>query len=1529
MNFLQPAERRAGRGFMLVFVLLTAGILTAGCLYYQNYKRQFRSAAERQLSAIADLKVEQLMQYRKERLGDANTFYKNAAFSELVRRFLQQPADADAQRDLQVWLGRFQTYYGYARMNLFDVQGAERLVVPDQPEPLPGHMAKDIASVLRSGQMTFLDFHRDAPGLPIQLEILVPIFDGSDTNRPLGVLVLRINPAVLLFPYIRQWPVPSETAETLLVRREGNEAVFLNELRFQTNTALNLRISLENTNVVAVKAVLGQKGIIEGRDYRGVPVIAAVRAVPGSPWFMVAREDVAEVFAPLRERLWQLIFTLGVLIFGSGAGVGLVWRQQRVRFYRARLEAEADRARLGAIIESSKDAIIGKSLDGIITSWNAGAERLYGYSAAAAVGKPIAMLIPPGQPDEFPQLIEKIKRGETVEHYETGRIRKNGERIQVSLTLSPIKDAAGVVVGVSAISRNITERKRADEALLASEVRYRRLFEAARDGILILDAETGMVVDVNPFLIEKLGFPREVFLGKKVWELGFFKDIFTNHAKFMELQKKEYIRYENLPLKTAVGRRLDVEFVSNVYQVNHRKVIQCNIRDITERKQAEEEIKTILRTTMDGFYLVDMAGRFLDTNDSYCQMIDYSREELLKMAIKDIEVIDTDEDIKWRIQQIMKAGYARFETKHRRKDGKVIDIEASVNAIKSPGGKLVVFMRDITGRKRTETELRRSNRAMRMISLCSQEMVRATDETALLQIICQIAVEHGGYRMAWVGFAEQDEPKSVRPVAQAGFEEGYLDTVNITWADAGRGRGPTGTAIRTGQPVLACNIPTDPAFAPWRAAAIQRGYASAIGLPLHGGGRCFGALTVYAAEPDAFDADEVKLLGELAGDLAYGIGVLRQQVERKQAEEALRESQMLYHSFIEQLPTPIFRKDKAGHFIMVNSQFCRIKGMKAEDFLGKKPSEVAQSKSARNDKLERVAKYAATGEEVHEQILRTGKIVESEEEYLGEDGGKQFMHVVRMPVFGPNGTIIGTQGIQFDITGRKRAEERIREQAALLDAANDAIYVRALDHTVTYWNDGAERLYGWTRAEALGRKIPDLGNLGHEAYEAAHAMLLEQGSWSGELKKKVKTGKEIVVFCRWTLLRDEQGRPKEILAINTDITEQKKLEVNFLRAQRMEGIGALAGGIAHDLNNILQPILMTAPILRETTSDPESREMLDTVENCAQRGADIIKQLLTFARGEPSARVPLPVRHLLNEMGKLIQETFPKNIQLRVNVPKDLWQVLGDATQIHQALMNLCVNARDAMPRGGTLTLAAENVILDEAFASMMSSAKPGPHVCVSVADTGTGIPPEHLDRIFDPFFTTKEIGKGTGLGLPTVLGIARGHGGVVRVNSQIGEGTTFELYLPASSEAKAVVFPERETLPPRARGELILVVDDEADVCDVIRLTLEKHGYRVVTAAEGAEAMVVFDRCRDEVRAVLTDVMMPVVDGPSLILALRQLEPQLPILGMTGMGEKADLKELEDLGLLVLLTKPFNSAGLLGVLHQALAAPRKAKDKP
>jgi PAS domain S-box-containing protein len=947
---------------------------------------------------------------------------------------------------------------------------------------------------------------------------------------------------------------------------------------------------------------------------------------------------------------------------------------------------------------------------------------------------------------------------------------------------------------------------------------------------------------------------------------------------------------------------------------------------VTERQQAhegleesEQRYRTMMDQAADGIFMRDEAGRIRDVNRKACASLGYTRDELLSMTVGDIdhETIQAGNQRLWG--RILAGESFTFESHQIRKDGSILPVEVTLGSVQLPSGPAVMgIVRDITQRKQAEERLRQTNRALRMVSDCNQELVRATNEADLLQGICRIAVEHGGYRMAWVGFAERDEAKSVRLVAQSGFDDGYLDQLNITWADAERGRGPTGTAIRTGQPVATRDIRSDPAFALWREAAIRRGYASCIALPLSNDGRCFGALMMYSMEPNAFDPEEVKLLCELAGDLAYGIGSLRQRAERELAEAALREREQRLVSVYDAVGDVIFQLDvdtEGRHrFSSVNRAFLATTGLTAAQVVGQRVDEVIPQPSL-SLALE---KYATA--------IREKKIVRWEET-SDYPTGRLTGEVSIAPVFDKAGHCTLLIGAVHDVTERKRtdetlrkSEERFREQAALLDAANDAIYVRAMDHTVTYWNVGAERLYGWSRAEALGHPITELGDVDPEAFAAAHAELLDQGSWSGELNKTSRSGRKSVVFCRWTLLRDDQGAPREVLAINTDITEKKHLESQFLRAQRMEGIGSLAGGIAHDLNNILTPILLTMPLLRETATDSESREMLDTVQTCAQRGADIIRQLLTFARGRPDVRVPLPMRHLLREMDTIIRETFPRNIHLVITVPDGLWSVLGDATQIHQALMNLCVNARDAMPAGGTMTLAAENQTVDKALAEVTPDARPGAHVCVSVTDTGTGIQPEQLERIFDPFFTTKEIGKGTGLGLPTVLGIVRGHGGFVRVDSRVGRGTRFELFLPASTEANAVATPDREPPPPRGQGELILVVDDEAAVRVVVRRMLEVFGYQVLAAEEGNEALILFGQRRAEIKAVIADMMMPGMDGPALVQALRRLEPRLPILIMTGLAERAGIKGLEDLELPQLLTKPFAPPALLVALHDALA---------
>ncbi len=453
----------------LIFLVLVAGIVAAGIFYYQSQLANCRSDAQAKIAAIADLKVDELSLWRNERLADANTLYKNAAFSSLVRRCFERPEDSPLRKELQSWIDNIRTSYQYNEVALHNAASDKWTFLAKVNEPISLFTTQEAHEAERSGQLTFADFYRNEHNQKIYLRLLVPILDSQAGGRAIGVLLLRIDPNFFLYQFIQRRPTPSKTSELLLVRRERDDVVFLNELRFRKNTALTLRIPLTQTNIPAVMAVLGQTGDFEGIDYRGVPVLAALRAVPNSPWFLVAKIDADEVYAPMRERFWIMLTLVGTALTAVALTVGILWRRQRVRFYRERAEVA--------------------------------------------------------------------------------------------------------------------------DALKASEVRYRRLFEAAKDGILILDTETGMVLDVNPFLIELLGFSRDIFLGKKIWELGFFRDIVANQEHFIELQQREYVRYEDAPLETADGRKIDVEFVSNVYRVNRHKVIQCNIRDITKRKRAEQLVK--------------------------------------------------------------------------------------------------------------------------------------------------------------------------------------------------------------------------------------------------------------------------------------------------------------------------------------------------------------------------------------------------------------------------------------------------------------------------------------------------------------------------------------------------------------------------------------------------------------------------------------------------------------------------------------------------------------------------------------------------------------------------------------------------------------------------------------------------------------------------------------------------------------------------------------------------------------------------
>ena len=649
----------------------------------------------------------------------------------------------------------------------------------------------------------------------------------------------------------------------------------------------------------------------------------------------------------------------------------------------------------------------------------------------------------------------------------------------------------------------------------------------------------------------------------------------------------------------------------------------------------------------------------------------------------------------------------------------------------------------------------------------------------------------------------------------------------------------------------------------------------------------------------------------------YGV-VTRDMTERKQAHEALRLNEEKFRSLVNHIPDAVWTANAAGEALFISGSAERIYGLSAEEM--KAPGAPLGLGRVHQDDAPRLrAAWTA--------LFERQQRFEVECRYQRKDGRTAWLLLRASAIYEKDGQLVA-DGITSDITERKRAEEALREsetqiraQARLLDLAHDAIVVRNLKHEVLYWNRGAERIYGWTASEARGRRVTDLLLKDTKSFDAAQLELMEKGEWSGEIRQFTRDGREVIVSGRWTLVRDEQGRPTSVLVLNTDITEKKRLENQFLRSQRMESIGTLAGGVAHDLNNILSPIMMSAPLLRMDELPAEDFDrLLDTIETNAQRGSDIVKQLLAFGRGIEGERVVVQLRHIIKEMVKIARETFPKNITVGADVADNLWPIMGDPTQTHQILLNLCINARDAMPNGGTLRIIADNVQLDEHYAAQDPEAKQGPFVSLRVTDTGTGIPKEIMDKIFDPFFTTKEIGKGTGLGLATVMGIVKSHGGMLHVYSEVGKGSAFNVLLPAAPNAVA---PGEEAVReplPMGKGETILVVDDEAGILGATTKLLERHNYKVLAAADGAEALTLFTRHRGAIRLIMTDVMMPVMDGLALTRVIRKMAPDLGIIASSGLEHDARFEELRGLGVSAFLTKPYTAEKLLRTLRELLA---------
>ena len=940
-------------------------------------------------------------------------------------------------------------------------------------------------------------------------------------------------------------------------------------------------------------------------------------------------------------------------------------------------------------------------------------------------------------------------------------------------------------------------------------------------------------------------------------------------------------------------------------------------------RESEERFRGTFEQAAVGIAHVSMEGRYLRVNDKLCEITGYRREELLGMTFMDLTLPEELAEGLERARALAAGEISSYsvQKRFRRKTGEIVWINLVSNLVRTAAGTPQYFnsvTEDITPRKIAEFRLHRLNRLHTVLSKTGDSVVRARDRKELYETVCRIVVEDGLLRAAFI--AERGaEAGRARPAAAWGTGLEYLRGREFAIEDGPLSRGTVGTAFSTGLPDVCNHIAADPRMEPWWEPARQLGFCATASFPIKLGGTTIAALVLGAGEVDYFKDDEIRLMTAVAAHLSFSLQALQKEEQRLLAESALRESEGRFRGMFVAAATGIAISTPQGRFLRANVAYCQMLGyteqeLQARDFASlTHPDDLSLNLELRDDLL---------------AGRRESFVIEKR--YLHKSGGILWIRASVSATRTASGEVTSMIVVAEDITQHKMAEIALRQSeersrqmseqlAKVLDSSLDVICTFDADGTFLQVSAACEKVWGWRPEELIGTCYLDrvLPEDRLKTSQAATEVMAGKPTIGFENRCVRKDG--TISHIMWSARWSESDR--NLFCVARDDTERRKLEEQFLRAQRMESIGALAGGIAHDLNNVLVPIMMSIDLLRLPGASASARApaILTTIESSARRGADMVQQILSFARGVEEQRAVIHAGPVIRDIQSMVVDTFPKNIRFHVDLAPGLPPFIGDPTQMHQVLLNLCVNARDAMPAGGGITLSARGITVDETQAAAIPDARPGPYLQIQVSDTGSGIPPEVLGKIFAPFFTTKELGKGTGLGLSTVLGIVKNHGGFLSVQSTVGQGTSFTLGLPAHLASGAATAAPQEQTHPRGNGELILVVDDEAAVRAITQETLESFGYRVLTAADGTEAVSLYARQHGAVDVVLTDMMMPVMDGPATIQVLMQMNPDVKIIAASGLNADGVAAKAAGMGVKHFLPKPYTSLALLMTLKKTL----------
>ncbi|WP_414541499.1 PAS domain S-box protein [Nostoc sp. CCY0012] len=1059
---------------------------------------------------------------------------------------------------------------------------------------------------------------------------------------------------------------------------------------------------------------------------------------------------------------------------------------------------------------------------------------------------------------------------------ELAEIVQANQKLQQTLAKFQGERTSELLVANNLLQQEINERQRAEEALRQSEQLYRQLVETQVDVIIRVDLH-GQITFANTAACQTFGWQIDEFRHSSLFDFIYADDVAKVKQNLTDLLSPPYqLTINERRAATVKGLRWFQWNVTAIQDDTGKVVeIQGVGRDITERRQielslqkSEEKFRRIAENTQAVIWMStpDLEEN-LYVNPAYEKIWGRSCQSLTDQPGSWLEAVHPDDRhrVLAKIQRQKQGESADVEYRISHPDGSMRWIWDRGFAIYNQQGHVEYnagIAEDITERKQIEESLQESG-ARLSFALEASYMGMWDWNLITNELVCSSNLE---------------------------------DIYGL----------PSGDGSHSMAELLNLVHPED-----------RECLTAAIADSLEQANELNSEFRII--QPDGsvhWLSHKAKVFNNEIGQPTRMIGTTRDICERKQAELALRDSEERYRSVVTAMSEGIVVYEANGRSIACNPSAERILGLSSEQIFGRLCTD-----SCWHTIKEDGSPFPG---ETHPAIvtLRTGQPCSNVVMGVYQPHGQLvWISINSQPLFRDNEPTPYAVIASFsDISERKHAENKIFEQAALLDIATDAILVRDFQSQISYWNQGAERLYGWLAEEALGKDVQHLMfKKTSPQLKAALKTVTESGSWQGELRKFTKSGQEVIVESRWTLMRDAAGQPKAILSVDTDITQKKQLEEQFFRAQRLESLGTLAGGIAHDLNNILTPILAASQLLqvRFAQDQEQYQRLLAIIEKNARRGADLVKQVLSFARGFKGERTILQIKHLIAEITLIAKQIFPRCIEFVLSIPEDLWAISGDVTQLHQVLMNLVVNARDAMPDGGKLTISAQNIFIDEAYTRMHLDAKVGNYILLTVADTGIGMAPATLDRIFEPFFTTKEIGTGTGLGLSTVLGIVKSHGGFVSVSSKIEQGSKFKLFLPAVAATPSLETKNLEPFP--GQGELILVVDDETQIQEIAKIILEKHNYRTLIASNGIEAIALYAQHKKHISAVLMDIMMPEMDGITAIRTLQKMNPQVQIIACSGINPHEALEMADNTQVQLVISKPYTAQDLLHSLNHLL----------